>query len=588
MTDSSRPVPNARRHVTGRPTPTSRALDRASQGSRTSAAAVPRRPPDSAPVNAGSVEYAVTAQMRAGAEIGSPRRASQDVRPASGIDSSSTTSTAALADPRRTPASSTRGSSHAGESDAEPTPTWCHAVVYAAQRSPAPSGAGTSAPPSSTPSPSRPRTPIRVVTSRPRRTRVPGRLSRRRNRLGRVSSSYQPSGSSVVESRTEREASACSRPATRSATRSNACRACAPRAARRWRTSLSGTAPGAAPASATRAREALSPDRSATESRNAPHSSRAASASLPRRRNSARTSDPTSWRSVTSGPRGPAAWARMRCMADARSIRCGRSGCGGVPRVDGATTVRRGLAVVHDGVGGDEHAVAARRARQQRSTSSRKNGSAGSKPPSASHTSRRTSMPALPTAEDVAVAVVLALVELAPLEPRPAVARAGDGDAGLEQCGAVAPAAHLGAEDVGAAVPVGRAQQRLEGMRSGCAVVVQQPDPADGGLVGVGAVRGRYGATRRGGRRLDAAGDGSTEAGSRGDRDDVDDTSPASTARARRSGVSSVLPVSTATSRSGRRVVRPRAVITAGSQRAPSCATRTAVTSCRRGGRSST
>ena len=68
----------------------------------------------------------------------------------------------------------------------------------------------------------------------------------------------------------------------------------------------------------------------------------------------------------------------------------------------------------------------------------------------------------------------------------------------------------------------------------------------------------------------------------------VRSTSPAFSARRRMSGVVSTLPVSTTTTRSGRRVERASAVSTAGSHRVPSCVTSTAVTRCSRGGRSST
>ncbi len=63
-------------------------------------------------------------------------------------------------------------------------------------------------------------------------------------------------------------------------------------------------------------------------------------------------------------------------------------------------------------------------------------------------------------------------------------------------------------------------------------------------------------------------------------------TRPAASALASSSAVPSVLPVSTATMRSGRRPERCSAVRTAGSQRTPSWATRTPVTRCSRRGTS--
>ena len=95
------------------------------------------------------------------------------------------------------------------------------------------------------------------------------------------------------------------------------------------------------------------------------------------------------------------AWASSRCSAAARSRRAAE-GLARRPRRRPRGARARRLTVVHDGVAGDDHPVPARRARQHRSTSSRNSGRPGSKPPSASHTSRRTSMPGAADGEHVA------------------------------------------------------------------------------------------------------------------------------------------------------------------------------------------
>ena len=100
-----------------------------------------------------------------------------------------------------------------------------------------------------------------------------------------------------------------------------------------------------------------------------------------------------------------------------------------------------------------------------------------SKPPTESQTSRRTSMPALPTARAVAVTVMLALVDLARLDAGDPAARGVDGDPGLEDHLAVRPVPDLRAEHRGGPGLGGPAQQLLEGVGSGLAVVVQQPYP---------------------------------------------------------------------------------------------------------------
>ena len=116
--------------------------------------------------------------------------------------------------------------------------------------------------------------------------------------------------------------------------------------------------------------------------------------------------------------------------------------------------------------------------------------------------------------QDVAHVVVLALVELVPLESRDAVARAGDGDADLDEHLGVAPPAQLRSEDLRTGVPVGGAQQVCESGRRGRGVVVQQPHP----LQHVGGHRG----TRPGGQPRGHRGTESRVAG-RAD-DSVDET----------------------------------------------------------------
>ncbi len=86
--------------------------------------------------------------------------------------------------------------------------------------------------------------------------------------------------------------------------------------------------------------------------------------------------------------------------------------------------------------------------------------------------------------QDGADLVVLALVLLAAVQPGPAAAAVGDGDADFEELLAVVPAAQLGADDRGVPVGVDDAQHRGERVRLGGAVVVQQPEPLDRFAVG--------------------------------------------------------------------------------------------------------
>ena len=111
------------------------------------------------------------------------------------------------------------------------------------------------------------------------------------------------------------------------------------------------------------------------------------------------------------------------------AVRCGRR-----RRAPRRRRCAARLGVVDDGVGdarppGGRRGWPASPGRRRRGSS----GSAGSRPPSASQTSRRTSMPGRADREHGAGAVVLALVLLAALQAGLAPAAAGDGDADLEQ-----------------------------------------------------------------------------------------------------------------------------------------------------------
>ena len=233
----------------------------------------------------------------------------------------------------------------------------------------------------------------------------------------------------------------------------------------------------------------------------------------------------------------------MRCIAAARSRRRGRSGCGGdagVDRRDGRGSRPRGGARRRRSR--RRRGAPARRARQQKSTSSRKSGSAGSNPPSvvphvAAHehagAARRRGRRATPSCWPWSSS--------RRSSPVTAVARARDGDAGLDAATSlVAPAAQLRAEDVDAAVAVGRAQQRLErasapARESSCSSHTQRTVVRPSA---VGARRTPVASGRRRPRRRSRC--------SRGERHDAVDE-PGVLGPAQESAVSSVLPVSTAT-----------------------------------------
>ena len=182
--------------------------------------------------------------------------------------------------------------------------------------------------------------------------------------------------------------------------------------------------------------------------------------------------------------------------------------------IDGTTAVRGRLAVVHDRRGRHDDAVprtAGPPAEVDVVAEHRERGVEAAElvPDVATHEHAGAAH-----REDVADAVVLALVELAPLEPRDPVARAGHGHTDLHQDVLVAPAAQLGADDLGRAHVVGVVQERLERGRGGRGVVVQQPGPAH--QLGVGVLGGP-------GARRERGGDGGTEAGVTSHGDDAVD-----------------------------------------------------------------
>ena len=166
--------PKTRRQVTGRTRPTRGAQAIATHGMRTMTTAEPIRPPETAPVTAGRVAYAIAAHTRAHQVCRSGRDARYILIPAIGMSSSKITSTATEAEPRMTPDKSVSGSSHVGASADEPVPTSCHGAVNIVHRSPAPGGAGSSAPPRRTPVPNSARSPMTATARRMSPTRVPG------------------------------------------------------------------------------------------------------------------------------------------------------------------------------------------------------------------------------------------------------------------------------------------------------------------------------------------------------------------------------------------------------------------------------
>ena len=186
----------------------------------------------------------------------------------------------------------------------------------------------------------------------------------------------------------------------------------------------------------------------------------------------------------------------------------------------------------------------------------------GSRPPSSSHTSRRTSIPAVPTASTARVPSCWPWSLLAALQPGLAPAAAGDRHADLEQQPAVAEAEHLGAGDRDLRVAGHLGQQLREGGRRGRAVVVQHPDPVGRRcqLEGGGDRRAEPGA-RRGGRRPRRC-----------------RARPASWPATRRCPRSPAPLVSAPTTVSGGRVWPASAVRRPGSHRSPWWATTTAVT----------
>ena len=151
------------------------------------------------------------------------------------------------------------------------------------------------------------------------------------------------------------------------------------------------------------------------------------------------------------------------------------------PRRDivGAAAMRGGLAVVDDRIGRDEHALAHAVCTPAEVEVIAEQRQCGVEPVegvphvAADEHARRADR------EDIARAVVLALVVLALVQAGHAPSRAGDRDPGLEKEPAVVPAEHLGAEDRDARVVVRGVEQSPQAVRARRAVVVQQPDPLD-------------------------------------------------------------------------------------------------------------
>ncbi len=159
-----------------------------------------------------------------------------------------------------------------------------------------------------------------------------------------------------------------------------------------------------------------------------------------------------------------------------------RGGGGAAHAVDGAALAGGRLGVPYDGVGGDQDAVA---------------GGLGA-PAQVDVVPHQGQVPVEPAEflEDVtpdqhagggdgqhgAHVVVLPLVLFAAVQPGPAAAGVGDGDADLQELPAVVPAAELGADDrhvvlAGLALALHDAEELGQGVGGGGAVVVQQPEP---------------------------------------------------------------------------------------------------------------
>ncbi len=165
-----------------------------------------------------------------------------------------------------------------------------------------------------------------------------------------------------------------------------------------------------------------------------------------------------------------------------------------------------------------------------------------------------------------AVAVVLALVDLARLDPGAAPPRPVDGDARLTQHLPVGQVPQLGAEHRRGPVAAGRPEHLLQGVRSGLAVIVQQPDPLHppGPLAPPSSPGQNRSARATAAPYPVSASMPKTASGP---------SSSVSTAPLR-----SWLPVSTPTARETGWVCSRTALTSPGISRAPSCATTTRVT----------
>ena len=372
------------------------------------------------------------------------------------------------------------------------------------QRSLAPSGAGSSAPPWTTPSPySRPRKVASVSSSSTRTIWTPGRRRAARTRLGAATSS---SDSSLDRPGLQR---AARRRRTGRPVRTAGRRPRRTRAALRPSSAAAGAARRAAGTDAQRAPGAAGarqPDHAEQHRAGPGHlGPRLASEPCPAAgRASAGRCRPRAAASAR-GPRAPGSRraAPARPTAGRRGARC-RTAPGSLRRpcpaastwcstASGTTTTR----------------WPARLARQPRSTSSRKSGQARVEPAELVPHVATDQHPGRPDGEDVAAPVVLALVELAAVQPGLPAATAADRDADLQQPGRVVPAAHLGTGDPDRRARVDDRQQPAQGLRLGRAVVVQQPQPLDDRAVQVGG-RGQVRCAPEGVHR---GGDRGTEAG---------------------------------------------------------------------------
>ena len=146
----------------------------AASGATMKATAVPRRPAATAPVATGSSAYDAASSTRAGVAVTSQRLARYAVRPASGTQPSSSTSTASHAWPPSTVPSAATTARYGGADAVEPTPTAWKPARYSCHRADAPPQAGTRAPPPSGLVPSSLRSAASETISRTANSCTPG------------------------------------------------------------------------------------------------------------------------------------------------------------------------------------------------------------------------------------------------------------------------------------------------------------------------------------------------------------------------------------------------------------------------------